>query len=239
MNSLKSLPSQMVSSLSSLQLFSMHNMFWSSCYNRDGERRLLEELERLEHIDDISIYLTSVSSTQTLFNSQRLRRSTKQLRLYDCKSMNLVQLSLYIETLHIVLCHELQDVKISLEKEVVVYSKFPKHQCLNNLCCVQIFGCDKLLNLTWLIYAPSLQFLLVQFCNSMEKVIDDEISELLEIEVDHSGVFSRLISLTLTTLPKLRSIHGRDLPFPSLRHIKVFNCLNLWKLPFNSNIGMS
>ncbi|RVW89671.1 disease resistance protein SUMM2-like [Vitis vinifera] len=236
---LKSLPSQMVSSLSSLQLFSMYRTIVGSDFTGDHEGKLLEELEQLEHIDDISINLTSVSTIQTLFNSHKLQRSTRWLQLV-CKRMNLVQLSLYIETLRITNCVELQDVKINFEKEVVVYSKFPRHQCLNNLCDVEIFGCHKLLNLTWLIYAPNLQLLSVEFCESMEKVIDDERSEVLEIvEVDHLGVFSRLVSLTLVYLPKLRSIHGRALLFPSLRHILMLGCSSLRKLPFDSNIGVS
>ena len=238
MYSLKSLPSQMVSSLSSLQLFSMYSTIVGSDFTGDDEGRLLEELEQLEHIDDISIHLTSVSSIQTLLNSHKLQRSTRWVQL-GCERMNLVQLSLYIETLHIKNCFELQDVKINFEKEVVVYSKFPRHQCLNNLCDVDISGCGELLNLTWLICAPSLQFLSVSACKSMEKVIDDEKSEVLEIEVDHVGVFSRLISLTLIWLPKLRSIYGRALPFPSLRHIHVSGCPSLRKLPFHSNTGVS
>ncbi|KAJ9673012.1 hypothetical protein PVL29_026334 [Vitis rotundifolia] len=223
---LKSLPSQMVSSLSSLQLFSMYSTIVRSDFTGDDERRLLEELEY-------------VSTIQTLFNSHKLQRSTRWLQLV-CKHMNLVQLSLYIETLRITNCVILQDVKINFEKEVVVSSKFPRHQCLNNLCDVEIFGCHKLLNLTWLICAPNLQFLSVEFCESMEKVIDDERSEVLEIvEVDHLGVFWRLISLTLIYLPKLRSIHGRALPFPSLRHILMLGCSSLRKLPFDSNTGVS
>ncbi|CBI21682.3 unnamed protein product, partial [Vitis vinifera] len=129
---LKPLPSQMVSSLSSLQLFSSYDTA-NSYYMGDYERRLLEELEQLEHIDDISIDLTNVSSIQTLLNSHKLQRSIRWLQL-ACEHVKLVQLSLYIETLRIINCFELQDVKINFEKEVVVYSKFPRHQCLNNLC---------------------------------------------------------------------------------------------------------
>lgn len=73
----------------------------------------------------------------------------------------------------------------------------------------------------------------------MEKVIDDERSEVLEIEVDHLGVFSRLTSLPLVMLPELRSIHGRALSFPSLRYIHVYACPSLRKLPFDSNTGVS
>ncbi|KAJ9673015.1 hypothetical protein PVL29_026337 [Vitis rotundifolia] len=238
MHCLDSLPSQMVSGLSSLQLFSMHRMGCESAFVADDERMLLEDLEQLEHIDDISIDLRSVSSIQTLLNSHKLQRSTRLLHL-SCERMNLVQLSLYIETLHITDCVELQDLKINFEKEVVAYSKFPRDQCLSNLCDVTIIRCHKLLNLTWLICAPSLQYLNVHSCESMEKVVDDERSEVLEIEVDHLGVFSRLTSLTLVQLPKLRSIHGRALSFPSLRYIDVFACPRLRKLPFDSNTGVS
>ncbi|KAJ9673022.1 hypothetical protein PVL29_026344 [Vitis rotundifolia] len=73
----------------------------------------------------------------------------------------------------------------------------------------------------------------------MEKVIDDERSEVLEIEVDHLGVFSRLIYLKLAHLPKLRRMHGRALLFPSLRSIVVVSYPSLRKLPFDSNTGMS
>ena len=72
MHSLEPFPPQLVSMLSSLQLFSMYE----SQYKGD-ERRLSEKLEQLEHIDDISINLTSVPSTQTLFNSHRLQRTTR------------------------------------------------------------------------------------------------------------------------------------------------------------------
>ena len=75
---LESLPCQMVSSLSSLQLFSMYSRIVTK-FKGDDERRLLEELEQLEHIDHISIGLTSVSSIPTLFNSQGLQRSTRWL----------------------------------------------------------------------------------------------------------------------------------------------------------------
>ena len=129
MHSLKSLPSQMVSSLSSLQLFSMYSLDWFLGLGApmgDGEIRLLEELGQLEHIDDISIKLTSVSSTQTLLNSHRLQRSTRRLQLFACEFMNVVQLSHYIETLHILNCDELEDFKINLEKGSGGLLKIPK-----------------------------------------------------------------------------------------------------------------
>ena len=71
MFSLEPLPSQMVSSLSSLQLFSMQYLSFTS--KVDGIT-LLKELEQLEHINDISITLRGrVLPAQILFNSHKLQ----------------------------------------------------------------------------------------------------------------------------------------------------------------------
>ncbi|KAJ9673013.1 hypothetical protein PVL29_026335 [Vitis rotundifolia] len=231
MYSLKSLPSQMVLSLSSLQLFSMEFSL-----PKGDQIALLKELEQLEHINDVSIFLTRVLSTKILFNSHKLQRSTRWLVLCGCKGMNLVQLSPCVQNLELNFCLELEDVEIIFEKGVAP-SKFPWQQHLNHLHNVHICECRKLLNLNWLIHAPKLQFLNVEDC-IIEKVIEDEKSEVSEIEQD-SSVFSRLISLTLSSLPNLRSICGCSLPFPSLRYISVVYCPNLKKLPFDSNTGMS
>ena len=232
------LPNQMVSSLSSLQLFSMK--FSLSRFPID-EIMLLEELEQLEHINDISIRLISIQSIQRLFESHKLRRSTTFLQLEGCWGMNQVQLvsPSCIKELVLEECDELEEVKIIHFEKQVVPSKFPNPPCcFNHLLSVRITACNKLLNLNWLIHAPKLQYLSIARSEIIEKVIEDERSEGSEIESDLS-VFSRLICLTLRYLPKLESIYEHPLPFPSLRQIYVFGCRSLKKLPFDSNICMS
>ncbi|KAJ9673023.1 hypothetical protein PVL29_026345 [Vitis rotundifolia] len=219
MYSLKSLPSQMVLSLSSLQLFGIQ-----SSPPEGDQIALLKELEQLEHINDISIFLTRVLSTKILFNSHKLQRSTRWLVLCGCKGMNLVQLFPCVQNLELNFCLELEDVKIIFEKEVAP-SKFPRQQHLNHLHSVHICECQKLLNLNWLIHAPKLQFLNVEDC-IMEKVIEDEKSEVSEIEQDSSSA-------------KSKEYMWMSLPFPSLRYISVVSCPNLKKLPFDSNTVMS
>ena len=236
--SLALLPNQMVSSLSSLQLFSMK--FFSSPSSAD-EIMLLEELEQLERINDISIMLTSIQSIQRLFESHKLRRSTTFLQLEGCWGMNQVQLvsPSCIKELVLDRCYELEEVKIIHFEKQAVPSKFLNPQCcFNNLLSVRIKGCKKLLNLNWIIHAPKLQYLQIEHSGIIEKVIEDERSEGSEIESGLS-VFSRLIYLTLNDLPKLESIYGHALPFPSLRQIHVLDCPSLKKLPFDSNICMS
>ena len=230
------LPYQMVSSLSSLQLFSMKFLSLSLV----DEIMLLEELEQLEHINDISIRLTSIRSIQRLFESHKLRRSTTFLQLQGCWGVNQVQLvsPSCIKELVLERCFELEEVKIIHFEKQVVPSKFPNPQCcFNHLLSVRIKGCTKFLNLNWLIHAPKLQYLQIQLC-LIEKVIEDERSEGSEIESGLS-VFSRLIYLTLIDLPKLESIYEQPLPFPSLRQIIVRECPKLKKLPFDSSICMS
>ena len=221
------LPNQMVSSLSSLQLFSMKSL---SIPLHVDEIMLLEELDRLEHINHVSICLTNILSIQRLFKSHKLRRSTRWLRIEHCRGLNQVQLSPCIEELLLYSCNELKDVEIDFENEVVP-SKFPRQQCFNHLLSVRIVACNKMLNLNWLIHAPKLQYLHIEDSEIIEKVIEDERSEGSEIESGLS-VFSRLVYLTLSNLPKLESIYGHALPFPSLREINVLHCPSLKKLPF-------
>ena len=191
---------------------------------------LLEELDRLEHINHVSICLTNILSIQRFFKSHKLRRSTRWLQIEHCSGLNQVQLSPCIEELILYSCNELKDVEIDFENEVAP-SKFPRQQCFNYLLSVRIVACNKMLNLNWLIHAPKLQYLHIEDSEIIEKVIEDERSEGSEIE-SGLNVFSRLVYLSLINLPKLESIYGHALPFPSLREINVLHCPCLRKLPF-------
>ena len=180
----------------------------------------------VEHINDISIMLTSIQSIQRLFESHKLRRSTTSLQLRLRTGVNQVQLvsPSCIKVLVLEGCYELEEVKIIHFEKQVVPSKFPNPQCcFNHLLSVIIIGCHKLLNLNWFIHAPQLQYLRIEYSKIIEKVIEDERSEGSEIEPGLS-VFSRLIYLVLLNLPKLESIYGHALPFPSLRRISVLDC---------------
>ena len=98
---------------------------------------------------------------------------------------------------------------------------------------VDIISCSKLHNLTWLIYAPCLQSLVVSTCESMEELIGRNDGVVKE----NSGLFSRLTTLQLENLLKLKSICIWVLPFPSLKIIYVHSCENLRKIPFDFNSG--
>ncbi|KAJ9672997.1 hypothetical protein PVL29_026321 [Vitis rotundifolia] len=242
MPQLKTIPHQMISSLSSLGSFSVYN---SGATIGDCSA-LLQELESLEHLNEIFITLTSVTPLKKLLKSHKLRRGINRLHVESCNYMSSLNVYPYLQKLEINICDDLEDVKIIVEKERgggfaaynVVQSNMTKHQNFCYLRQVKICHCPKLLNLTWLIYATRLQFLDVSFCDSMEEVIEDKKSGVSEIQQE-LGLFSRLVSLDLSFLPNLRRIYRRPLQFPSLKEMTVKFCPNLGKLPFDSKAGIS
>ncbi|KAK7362943.1 hypothetical protein VNO77_05068 [Canavalia gladiata] len=101
---------------------------------------------------------------------------------------------------------------------------------LRNLRTVDILFCDSITHLTWLRYAPVLEFLSVGLCSSIEEVVKE-----VDSDDANNDIFSNLTHLLLTDLPKLKSIHRKALSFPFLKVIVVDGCPNLRKLPLNSN----
>ena len=205
-------------------------------YLRKDNKALLEELEGLEHINWVNVTVGGALSFQKLLSSQKLKNVMRGLNLVNLEGMTLLRLPRmkHLRNLEILSCGELQEIKVDQEREggqgfVADYCHIPN----SNFCClcrVDIIQLPKLLDLTWLIYIPSLENLWVQDCESMEEVIGDagEVPENL-------GIFSRLKFLYLCDLPNLRSISRRALPFPSLTKLIVENCQNLKKLPLDSN----
>ena len=153
-------------------------------------------------------------------------------------SLSCVQAMVHLETLQISSCNDLKDVKINAKDKgkqgfIPRYSMvIPKFFKLHE---VHVISCSKLLNLTWLIYAPCLQSLAVGACESMEELIGG--SDGASVVEANPALFSRLTTLRLEKLPKLRRICNWVLPFPSLKIIYVHSCENLKKLPFDSNTG--
>ncbi|RVW28706.1 Disease resistance protein RPS5 [Vitis vinifera] len=211
------IPPNVISSLLSLQLFSMYDGNALSAYRQ----ALLEELESIERLDELSLSFRNIVPLNRLLSSHKLQRCMKRLSLNDCENLPSLKLSSvslsYLETLVIFNCLQLEDVEINVEKEgrkgfdertydipnpdLIVRNK----QYFGKLRDVKIWSCPKLLNLTWLIYAAGLESLSIQSCESMKEVISYE---------EHlSG----------------------DPTLPALEVISVINCPKLGRLPFGAN----
>ena len=200
----------------------------------DENRALLEEMESLVHINEVSFPIEGAPSFQILLSSQKLQNAMKWLTLGNLECVALLHLPRmkHLQTLEIRICRDLEEIKVDPTQErrrgfVVDYipgSNF------HSLCNIFIYQLPNLLNLTWLIYIPSVEVLEVTDCYSMKEVIRDEtgVSQNLSI-------FSRLRVLKLDYLPNLKSICGRALPFTSLTDLSVEHCPFLRKLPLDSN----
>ena len=242
MESLKIIPRELISSLISLKLFSICGTNGLS----GVEETLLRELESLNGISEIRITICTALSFNKLKSSHKLQRCISYLILFNCGDLISFELSSsilkrmeHLGFLIIDSCNELKDIKIEVEQEgtqsdVTLQNSIVarENHHFHTLRCVVIHDCSKLLNLTWLVYAPYLEQLYVLDCESIEQVICNGVEESLDI-------FSRLKYLLLNGLPRLKSIYQHPLLFPSLEVIKVYDCKSLKSLPFDSNTSKS
>lgn len=109
-------------------------------------------------------------------------------------------------------------------------------QRLKSLHGVTISYCARLKNVSWLIRAPNVKGLFIHGCDSTEEVIGESDIGGVRLQND-PPIFSTLEELSLTYLPKLRSIYKHVLPFPCLKETWVIECPELKKLPFDSESG--
>ncbi|KAJ9692230.1 hypothetical protein PVL29_011345 [Vitis rotundifolia] len=208
---LEVIPSNVISCLPNLQMFSMHHND-----NRDiveyDEVGVLQELECLQYLSWISITLLTVPAVQKYLTSLMLQKCIRDLAIRACPGLKVVELPL-----------------LALQRLTVL-----QFDHCNDLERVFIYKC-RFLDLTWLIYAPSLEMLSVYNNHEMEEIIGDEECGDSKIKQQNLSIFPRLVKLRLVDLPNLKSIYRWALPFPSLKGIRVLGCPNLRKLPLNSN----
>ncbi|RVW23552.1 Disease resistance protein RPS5 [Vitis vinifera] len=234
MKSLGSIPQDVISSLISLKLFSNYAVNILS-----GVETMLEELESLNGLSEIRITISNALSFNKLKSSHKLLRCISYLQLLKWGDVITLEISFPLlkrmEHLHGLIishCNELKAIKINVEGEGTNKDvTLPNYivPCQEYFCTLREVGidhCSKLLDLTWLVYAPNLEVLYVKDCESIEQVIHG-VEEKLEI-------FLRLKYIKLSKLPRLKSIYGHPLLFPSLEIIKVRKCKSLRSLPFDS-----
>ncbi|KAL6334860.1 hypothetical protein AAG906_023665 [Vitis piasezkii] len=220
---LEVIPPNVISCLSNLQMFRMRSFNNEKDIKEYEEVGELQELECLQYLSWISITLHTIPAVQKYLTSLMLQKCVRHLVMGICLGLQVVELPLSalqrLTVLEFQGCCDLERVKINmgLSRGHISNSNF------HNLVKVIICWCS-FWDLTWLIYAPSLEF--VGWC--------DECGD-SEIEQQNLSIFSRLVKLWLHDLPNLKSIYKQALPFPSLKEIHVVDCPNLRKLPLNSN----
>ncbi|XP_051119047.1 disease resistance protein SUMM2-like [Andrographis paniculata] len=156
-----------------------------------GRVELLELLEGLQHISTISLTLFDKKSMEKLNNSPKLLSCLRRLSVGELISVESLcfpaERMRHLEVLIMNRC-EVHEVIIIDSKQhqykdedrygvVGIYDhSIPSSQsqaapCFHNLNIIYIYYCPKLLDLSWLVYAPMLQSLVVEDCTSMVEIV--------------------------------------------------------------------
>ncbi|KAH1055157.1 hypothetical protein J1N35_033222 [Gossypium stocksii] len=109
--------------------------------------------------------------------------------------------------------------------------------CYQTLSTVEIYECDKLKDMSWLILAPNLRNLKIYLYDKMEGILNEgKLGEVAGvIGIPYAKSFFKLETLYLFWLPKLKSIYWDVLLFPCLKRIRINACRELKKLTLNSD----
>ncbi|KAL3528803.1 hypothetical protein ACH5RR_008125 [Cinchona calisaya] len=240
------IPREVLLSFSLLQVFSISGNRPSKGTSEsnvlsNGRIALLEELECLECLNDISITIDDFPSMQKLLSSYKLQECLSYLCLERCEGLVSLTFSTsslrrmrHLERLDVYYC-QLENVKIYQESQSFPQTGFLRSGSFGSLRKVYVAYCDMLSDLTFLVYAPSLEFLDVSHCMSIQEIISDRHCTEIALTEENLSAFSRLVTIRLINLPSLRSIFPRALPFLSLREVQVGSCYSLNRLPFDAN----
>ncbi|KAL3737180.1 hypothetical protein ACJRO7_026013 [Eucalyptus globulus] len=200
---------------------------------QDFNEEVVEELGHMQGLIDLSIKVCQSSSTLKIFQS--FQRCIRRVNIKNCEGLTHIPIShslkgsgnfSHLDVLNLVDCRML--VKMEINQGI---GQAPNCYCFPSLVEVHV-SCCGFLDLSWLVHAPKLQRLRVDHCDSMEKIIGDGTAR---EELAASRLFSRLKSLKIFNLPKLRSICDHALLFPQGVEFLIRSCPGLRKLPLDSN----
>ncbi|KAJ0076239.1 hypothetical protein Patl1_34788 [Pistacia atlantica] len=227
---LKTIPCQLMSNLQRLHTLRMYGC-GTSVEDGGGGEILVEECDRLEYLNVLSLTLGSYNALQRLLSSVKLQSCTQSLFLkgfHESTSFNISTLAI-LKHLCVLEIHEWKGV------DIVNVQKIRESSSFYRLHDIKISNCNSFRDLTWIVFIPNLKFLFIVHCAAMEELINVE--KLGEVPEMMSDLFplKKLRFLTLWNLYNLKSIFGKALPFPNLREISVLLCPKVKKLPLDSN----
>lgn len=187
--------------------------------NVDGDASLIKELQLLEHLQVLDIMISTESGLDQLLGDQRLMNSINSLYIngfqqnpFDMSALGSMK---NLRQLWVVNSHFLEINQTS--------------PLLTNLSRVRIMKCSGMKDLTWLLFSPNLVYLNIIY-SEVEEIINEEKAA----NLTGFTPFEKLEELNFSTVPTLKSIYWKPLPFPLLRRLIIAACPNLKKLPFNA-----
>ncbi|EOA33295.1 hypothetical protein CARUB_v10019813mg [Capsella rubella] len=202
-----------------------------------GYVSLVKKLQLLEHLQVLTISLSTDLGLEQISGVQRLANciNSVQMHKFQQKPLN-ISLLVNMENLcelrmlytHVSEMNSYKNFRERRKNSSDLYN--PTSPCFSNLSLVNIFYCNGIKDLTWLLFAPNLVELRIVRSEELEEIINKEKATNLTGMIP----FLKLESLRLNRLPKLESIYWSPLPFPFLRELTAQNCPKLRKLPLNA-----
>ncbi|KAL1210791.1 putative disease resistance protein [Cardamine amara subsp. amara] len=186
----------------------------------DGDVSLVKELQLLEHLQVLTINISTELGLKQLSDDQRLANCTTYLGIEDFQQQ-IFDISLLASMKNLSLLSVNNSHVWEINTDII---------CFSNLSRVVISKCNGVKDLTWLLFAPNLFYLSCEYSDDVEEIINKEKATNL------TGItpFQKLEILELERLPKLESIYWSPRPFPFLKHIEIGDCPKLRKLPLNA-----
>ncbi|KAH9666811.1 putative disease resistance protein [Citrus sinensis] len=170
------IPRQLISNLSRLHVLRMfgagHNAFDEASKDSSlfgGGEFIVEELLGLKSLEVISFTLRSSHGLQMILSSDQLRSCTRALSFQcfnDSTSLEVSALAdlKQLKMLRIARSEILEELKMDCAGEV-------RQFVFHSLNKVEIYGCSKLKDLTFLVFAPNLKSIKVTGSHAMEAII--------------------------------------------------------------------
>lgn len=186
----------------------------------DGAEFLVEELLGLNHLEVLSLTLRSSYVLQSFLTLHKLQCCAYALFLQyfkDSTSLDVSSLAnlKQLNVIRIADCEKLEELKIDYTGEI-------QHFGFRSLCKVEIARCQKLKDLTFLVFAPNLKSIEVKSCLALEEIVSD-----VPEGMGNLNLFAKLQYLELLGLPNLKSIYWMPLSFPRLKEMTIITCNKL------------
>ncbi|KAL0732715.1 hypothetical protein Bca4012_008924 [Brassica carinata] len=197
----------------------------------------LDDMANLQSIDGISklpsLRILSLLSNYILDPSLMELLLLEHLEVLTIKiKSDLVMEKLFLS--HLARCIHKVDIRNISNLSVSKILRSFEGQCFTRLSSVDIRRCDGLKDLTWLLLAPNLIHLHLEYLRGLKEVISKE--KAVEMQAQGQGIipFGKLETLVMVDLYAVKSIYWTPLPFPCLREMYIGRCPSLAKLPLDS-----
>lgn len=253
-SSIRKIPQKAVSGLLQLRILNFYYSYggWEDLSCEGVNEVGIADLECLKHLTTLGITVKELMTLKRLDNFSSLLKCIQYLYIKECKDLFYLQISSNsnfgrrLRRLSINNCYDLKYLQVDKEAgdnwlpslEVLALHGLPSltvvwknpvsRECLQNLQSVNIWHCNMLKNVSWVINLPKLEAIYLMYCKEIEEIVSSD-------QMGDSKAFPSLKTLSIRDLPKLKIITQWAVAFPSLKSIAVIDCPRLRKLPIKTH----